>query len=163
MRRVADGLIALIVVALVIAAAYQARERDRLVFERVDIAVDGDTLALAGERLRLEGVDAPELDQTCGAAGQIPCGRQARAALARLIAPGVRCAASRRDRYDRPLVRCATGAGEDVAGRLVWLGHALSDGCCRAEEAAARAASRGLWAAPFQRPADWRRERRPAI
>jgi len=27
--------------------------------------IDGDTLDLAGERIRLHGIDAPEKDQTC--------------------------------------------------------------------------------------------------
>ncbi len=162
MRRLVDGLIALIIVALVIAAAFQARQREQLVFSAVDTALDGDTLFAAGERLRLEGIDAPELTQTCGASGEIPCGRQARAALAGLVGAGVQCAGTRRDRYDRPLVRCATRSGDDIAAALVARGFALADGCCRAEEAAARAAARGLWRAPFQRPVDWRRDNRSA-
>ena len=32
--------------------------------------VDGDTIVVAGERVRLEGVDAPELHQACTAYGR---------------------------------------------------------------------------------------------
>jgi endonuclease YncB( thermonuclease family) len=32
--------------------------------------IDGDTIAVAGERVRLEGIDAPELHQDCTAYGQ---------------------------------------------------------------------------------------------
>src|SRR5512132_941539 len=40
--------------------------------------IDGDTLVIAGERVRLQGIDAPELHQTCTAYGQEwPCGRTA--------------------------------------------------------------------------------------
>jgi endonuclease YncB( thermonuclease family) len=38
--------------------------------------VHGDTIVVAGERVRLQGVDAPELQQTCTAYGQQwACGR----------------------------------------------------------------------------------------
>ena len=32
--------------------------------------IDGDTLVVAGERVRLQGIDAPELRQECTAFGQ---------------------------------------------------------------------------------------------
>ena len=38
--------------------------------------VDGDTIIVAGERIRLEGIDAPELRQTCTAYGQQWIGRE---------------------------------------------------------------------------------------
>jgi endonuclease YncB( thermonuclease family) len=38
--------------------------------------IDGDTLVVTGERIRLQGIDAPELHQTCTAYGQEwACGR----------------------------------------------------------------------------------------
>jgi endonuclease YncB( thermonuclease family) len=38
--------------------------------------IDGDTIVVAGERIRLEGIDAPELRQNCTAYGQQwACGR----------------------------------------------------------------------------------------
>src|SRR5918998_3445139 len=48
--------------------------------------VDGDTLEVRGEKLRLQGIDAPELAQTCEAKGQpVPCGRLAAEHLDDLI------------------------------------------------------------------------------
>jgi endonuclease YncB( thermonuclease family) len=122
------------------------------------IIVDGDTLVLDGERLRLAGIDAPELEQNCEADGRTqPCGRIARDALRALAADSVACSGQGHDIYGRRLVRCATGAG-DVGARLVETGQAVAEGCCRTEEAAARAAGRGIWAGRFERPSDWRRE-----
>jgi hypothetical protein len=40
--------------------------------------IDGDTIVINGEHVRLQGVDAPETDQTCNAYGrEWPCGRTA--------------------------------------------------------------------------------------
>ena len=40
------------------------------------MVIDGDTIVVAGERVRLHGIDAPELHQTCTAYGQPwACGR----------------------------------------------------------------------------------------
>src|SRR5690606_17174665 len=69
---------------------------------------DGDSLRMGEERIRLEGIDAPELAQTCIRAGEAyPCGREARDALARLVGDApVECESRGRDRYGRLLARC---------------------------------------------------------
>ena len=44
--------------------------------------VDGDTLVISGERIRLHGIDSPETRQTCTKDGKASkCGREATAAL----------------------------------------------------------------------------------
>ena len=45
--------------------------------------VDGDTIKIAGQRIRLHGIDAPESGQTCedARAGTYPCGLSAAGAL----------------------------------------------------------------------------------
>jgi len=49
-------------------------------------ASDGDSLRLDGKRIRIEGIDAPELDQSCERDGETwDCGRQARERLRALI------------------------------------------------------------------------------
>ena len=62
--------------------------------------VDGDGLRVGSERLRLWGIDAPELDQECKRDGaNYPCGKQSRAAVAALVAAGkVRCETVNHDR-----------------------------------------------------------------
>jgi endonuclease YncB( thermonuclease family) len=124
-------------------------------------AIDGDSLRLLGEELRLEGIDAPEYRQSCRDHGgvEVACGRQARRALAAMLARGqVSCAISRPDRYGRGLARCRQGEA-DINAALVRQGHAVAYGDYRAEEDEARAAGRGLWALSFERPEAWRRDR----
>jgi endonuclease YncB( thermonuclease family) len=120
--------------------------------------VDGDSLDFAGKAVRLHGLDAPELGQTCSQGERtIACGRVARAELARLVAGGdVSCAIVGRDRYGRALGRCRSGE-TDIGAALVRGGFAVEFGGYAAEEAEARAAARGLWAMSFERPQAWRR------
>ena len=79
--------------------------------------VDGDTIRLAGERVRLVGLDAPELAQSCtGADGrQWSCGTAARRLMRQLVDRGkVTCAREGYDRYDRVLARCSARGADPV-------------------------------------------------
>lgn len=125
--------------------------------------VDGDTLTTGGERLRLNGIDAPEMGQICerGGAGYA-CGEQARAALGRIIGAGaVTCETIGVDRYDRRVVRCVNDQGQDISAAMVTAGWAMAyrqyamDYVPHEDEARTR--SRGIWAGRFEPPWDWRR------
>ena len=122
-------------------------------------ATDGDTIRIGDARLRLKGIDAPEMRQTCSRSGQsYSCGEAARDALVNLIGnQPVQCRASGRDRYQRVLAFCTAG-GRDLNARMVEEGWAVTYGRdYEAEEARARRLSAGLWAGEFERPQDWRR------
>jgi len=120
-------------------------------------ASDGDSLRIGRHRIRLFGIDAPELVQTCERAGWAwACGRTARQhLLARLISGSeTACDVRKRDRYGRLLAVCSAGAPE-LNRAMVRKGMAVSfAGLYRSEEAAARHAKSGLWAAEYERPAD---------
>lgn len=126
--------------------------------------VDGDTLDIHGERIRILDVDAPESKQTCTRPDGIEwrCGQQAALKLAGWIGQRiVTCEASRKDRYGRWLAHCEAG-GEDMAQWLASRGWAVPYRECKCElvrEASARAqaASAGIWASTFQMPWDWRK------
>ena len=128
--------------------------------------LDGDSLALAGEDIRLFGIDAPESRQTCrdGAGRPYRCGRTAARALAAATAGRtVACTRLERDRYHRQVALC-TADGRDLGEAMVRLGHAIelaeySGGRYTAAEREARAARRGLWAGTFEPPAAWRHGR----
>ena len=57
--------------------------------------IDGDTIAISGERIRLHGIDAPETSQSCLDVGgkRWDCGRQSTSVLTSLIAGRGGCSA----------------------------------------------------------------------
>jgi len=125
--------------------------------------IDGDSLQVAGREVRLVGIDAPEWSQTCSRDGKNwDCGQAARAQLRRLIGMGrVTCRYSERDQYDRLLGLCDAG-GRSLNKAMVEAGFAVAYGRFGAEEGKARADHRGIWAAEFERPQEWRRQHRAA-
>ncbi len=122
---------------------------------------DGDSLELDGVRIRLVGIDAPELAQTCALAGVVhPCGREAREHLVHLVAGrAVTCFSTDVDRYDRRLGRCRAG-DTDLNREMVRSGWAVAYGDYDRDEAEARAHGRGLWSGDFVWPQEFRREAR---
>ena len=154
------GLWATLVMAALVAAGHEAWTRwNAVVLSGAVEVIDGDSLRLRGRELRLEGIDAPEYEQTCrhGAVAE-PCGKQARQALVALIGRGKpTCEVASHDRYGRGLAICRLGSVE-INRQLVAQGHAVAFGMYEAEEAAARRARLGIWATSFERPADWRAE-----
>lgn len=128
--------------------------------------IDGDTLEVGHERLRLHGIDAPEIGQSCrDAAGRSwDCGGAAREALARLVRGGVRCEARDTDRYGRIVARCMAGE-RDLGAALVAAGMAFAYRKYSKDyiglEAEARAARRGIWAGSAERPEAVRAAKNP--
>lgn len=129
--------------------------------------VDGDTLEIRGQRVRLIDVDAPESGQRCERDGKPwRCGQAAALWLSDWI--GVRtvtCESRRKDRYRRLLATCRVG-GEDVGGALVEAGLALAavqyGRAYVGHERRARSRQVGLWGPTvrFVPPWDWRKGRR---
>jgi len=125
--------------------------------------IDGDSLRAGDIDIRLIGIDAPELRQSCRESDgrEWPCGRAAKARLAALVARGeIACAAQGYDRYRRMLAVCSAGDVADLGEALVREGYAVHYGGVTsrytAAEAEARADGRGLWRGSFERPEDWR-------
>ncbi|MGQ0455488.1 MAG: thermonuclease family protein [Hyphomicrobium sp.] len=126
--------------------------------------VDGDTLEIAGERVRLEGIDAPEASQTCGTAsgGQWACGRAAIQSLRSQIgAFEVTCERRGSDKYGRTLGICfANGSNlnEAMVNRgLAWAFVKYSKEFVDVE-AQARVAKIGVWQGSAEAPWDVRQK-----
>ncbi|MCY4501942.1 MAG: thermonuclease family protein [Alphaproteobacteria bacterium] len=127
--------------------------------------MDGDTLAVAGRRVRLHGVDAPETRQTCTRDGRRwACGEASTRAMRRLVGrERVRCEVRDRDRYGRAVATCFA-AGRDLQRELVRMGLALAwrrySTRYVPDEDAARAERLGMWAGAFVEPWRWRKRNR---
>ena len=80
--------------------------------------IDGDTIDIAGTRIRLAGIDAPELDH--------PWGKRSKWALVELCKGKVVTARIRPElSYDRVVAECFLDDGRDLAAELVRSGMAL--------------------------------------
>lgn len=125
--------------------------------------IDGDTLEIHGQRIRLQAIDAPESGQTCMDANGAPwrCGTAAARAMDDL-AGGKTLACDPRDidRYGRIVAVCLEG-DTDVGEALVRGGLALAYRkyglAYVTAERAAQNEKRGMWAGQFEAPWDWRK------
>jgi endonuclease YncB( thermonuclease family) len=126
-------------------------------------AIDGDSLRRAGREYRLNGIDAPELHQSCQApdGSFYACGREARDVLAGLIrGRALVCVVLDSDRYGRAVARCRAGEA-DLNADMVRRGWALAyrrhSNDYVDEEAAARKGRLGIWRGRFETPEAWRK------
>ncbi len=127
--------------------------------------IDGDTLDVAGVRIRLFGVDAVEKSQKCKARSGLEwqCGEWVTQQLAdRLRGVTLRCQALELDKYGRTVARCFAGQ-TDISQQLVQLGQGFAyrkySRAYVADEAQAVAHNRGLWQNQVQLPSDYRAAR----
>ena len=125
--------------------------------------IDGDTIDVAGTRVRLHGIDAPEASQSCttNQGKSWNCGAWvSREVRARYQGRKAVCTPLDRDRHGRTVARCLVG-GEDIGATLVAQGLAFAYRRYAMDydlvEKQAAAADRGLWAMNVQNPADYRR------
>ena len=136
-----------------------------LSFCRVSVAeykaVDGDSLIRGDERIRLKGVDAPELYQKCRAENNnyYSCGEEAYDFLQNLMAKGnVYCKCQKqRDRYKRKLCECFV-SNLSLNREMISAGYAVAYKSKKYEELEAEAKKHkyGLWRGKFMRPAIYR-------
>ena len=129
--------------------------------------IDGDTLEVAGHRIRLHGIDAPESRQLCRRDGERwRCGEDATLALeAFLGSRPVSCEELDRDRYRRLVAKCTVGR-IDIGRWMVSEGWAMAYRRYSTDyvshEAKARTARKGIWRGDFMPPWDWRKMVRDA-
>ncbi|WP_235034930.1 thermonuclease family protein [Roseomonas sp. 18066] len=125
--------------------------------------IDGDTLDVAGIRVRMQGIDAFEHDQQCSRAGggRFACGAAARAELAGLIGSrAVTCTPDGSLTHGRTVATCTVpgrGGAMDLNAAMVRSGLAFdcprySDGRYARDEAAAKSDNAGAWGGRFTYP-----------
>jgi len=126
--------------------------------------IDGDTIWIGDTKIRLHGIDAPEMKQICRTSKgkEQLCGRLAKQALEKLVrGQDVTCKGDKRDRYKRLIAVCYVGPF-NINEQLVTNGWALayrkySKDYVRAE-ALAKSRREGMWRGEFVPPWEWRRK-----
>ena len=118
--------------------------------------VDGDSLEVGQERIRLYGIDAPEFVQRCYDENEWPyhCGIEAKNQLQTLVSRGrLSCKNFGRDKYGRSLKECFEEDGSSINRQMVLSGWAVDyGGVYTQEENMARMAKKGIWKGRFMRP-----------
>lgn len=98
------------------------------------VIIDGDTLDISGDRVRLYAIDAPELAQLCRSGGS--CGARARDHLSQIVGGRMLLCEKRDvDRFGRDVAQCfiaepqADGKpskGQDIGREMVRAGQAMA-------------------------------------
>ena len=127
--------------------------------------VDGDTLHINQTKIRLHGIDAPEMKQTCRTSKgeEQMCGQLAKQALERLIrGQDVVCKGDKRDRYKRLIAVCYVGP-LNINKQMVVDGWAMAYRKYSKDyvmaETFANSRREGLWRGEFEPPWEWRKNR----
>lgn len=122
--------------------------------------VDGDTIEIRGQRIRFDGVDAPEARQRCEDANgkAYRCGKVSADALDAFLAKSrpTTCQINGKS-WDRLVGTCRRADGADVSRWMVQQGHAIdwpkySHGKYASDQKKAQASGSGLWAGRFEWP-----------
>ena len=128
--------------------------------------IDGDTIWVAGVKIRMNGIDAPEQDQSCFAddGASYPCGIAASNALEELIrSQDVHCEGDTADRYGRLIATCYINT-RDINAEMVRAGWAVAyrrySEKYASVEKSAKDTGQGLWQGSFRMPWVWRAESR---
>lgn len=127
---------------------------------------DGDTIRIKGIRIRLYGIDAPEIDQPCWQSNiKYSCGLRSKQYLQNLIrGVSLNCDFLGKDSYGRQLAKCYDSANKDINAQMVSSGNAIaylffSRDYAR-QQAEAKSNKRGIWAGRFTEPYEYRKRNR---
>ena len=124
---------------------------------------DGDTLTINKQKIRLQGIDAPELKQKCQKNEQsYSCGIEAKQQLLEFTdGLEVRCNIVDYDKYQRALGHCFV-RDMNLNAQMVASGHALAyidySKLYLPQEIVARANRLGIHAGTYIEPWQWRRK-----
>lgn len=153
-----DYLATAVFVAMLTASVAWIDRNNSTHISAVARVVDGDSLEMDGQKIRLVGIDAPELNQICQVnQADYSCGQKARNHLRSLIGDSekIDCAGEGNDKYNRLLAECFVGK-LSLNAEMVKNGWAVSYGEFGWIERRARKEKLGLWAGEFDDPSDWR-------
>ncbi|CAK8712603.1 hypothetical protein GCAAIG_01920 [Candidatus Electronema halotolerans] len=122
--------------------------------------IDGDTIELSSEKLRLFGMDAPEKGQPCKRNNApYDCGTASKEHLEFLLTGAkVECTKKKKDKWGRYIALCSAD-GEDVSRLMVRHGWAIAyreySTSYVEDEEFAKSNRLGMWSKQFAVPSEW--------
>ena len=122
--------------------------------------LDGDSIVLNGEHVRLKGIDAPEYNQICyNGKEEVKCGQNSKKFLQKLIKGQIKCEKEGLDKYNRWLATCYCN-NKDLAEQMVLAGQALSyaqyGDDYGVQQKQAMKNKKGIWKTKFMNPSLYR-------
>ena len=142
--------------------------------ERIEgkaLVIDGDTIKIKNNKIRLSGIDAPESNQLCkriflsiqffSFKKKYPCGKISTNKLKKLVKNEIiLCKVENIDRYKRKIATCFKNR-LNINSCLVSNGYALAyvkySKKYIFQEKAAERDKLGMWQGTFEKPWDWRK------
>ena len=127
--------------------------------------VDGDTIHIEKNKIRLHGIDAPEIDQTCNIKDKVwHCGLESFLALEKLVLDNnISCVVSNIDKYKRYIAECFTD-NQNINKFMVRNGWAIAYRYYSLDfvedEKLAKKDKIGLWQGHFQEPYLYRKSKK---
>ena len=135
------------------------------------IISDGDTFRRIGDsKIRLEGIDAPEIKQLCynKIKNPYPCGELSKSKLTSILNKNqkkkIYCYYSEKDRYNRYIAECFLGrdSAYNINKIMVRSGHAVAylrySKKYLNDQEYAKKEKLGIWQGTFVIPEQWRRK-----
>ncbi len=126
--------------------------------------IDGDTIHIEKNKIRLHGIDAPEIDQTCAIKDKVwNCGIESSLELKKLILDNnISCVVSDIDKYNRYIAECFIN-NKNINKLMVRNGWAIAYRYYSLEfvedEKLAEKDKNGLWQGKFQEPYLYRKSK----
>ena len=127
--------------------------------------VDGDTIHIKKNKIRLHGIDAPEIDQTCKIKDKVwYCGLESSLALKKLVLDNnINCVVSEIDQYKRYIAECFIN-NQNINKLMVRNGWAIAYRYYSLDfvedEKLAKKDKIGLWQGQFQEPYLYRKTKK---
>jgi endonuclease YncB( thermonuclease family) len=140
-------------------------------FKNAVIVTDGDTIKIDNEKIRLFGIDAPEMKQICKDKNNDPyaCGHSSKAYLKGLInhtgyGDQIYCYYSERDKYKRIIGECFVDTKNKMNINYLMVRRGQAVAYIRYSEKYLEAQNQakkdkvGIWEGTFDLPEEWRKK-----